>query len=84
MKPSQHIAAGLRRALRRRYGYAALRTLRRALVRARARHELLTFGPRPYDGQSEREAIATAYWRALRRLAKRWPALDLEDDRARL
>jgi len=83
MRQATYLKLGLRRALARRYGYAALRTIRRALARALARHEALTFGPRSYDGRGELDAIASAYWRALQRLRRRWPGLDLEDERAR-
>ncbi len=82
MRPSLHIRSGLRRALRRRYAYAALRTLRGALRRAIARHEALTIGARPYAGAGELEAIRVAYGRALSRLRQRWPNLDLSDERS--
>jgi hypothetical protein len=82
VRPSLHIRSGLRRALRRRYGFAALRTLRGALRRAIARHEALTLGPRPYVGSGELEAIRVAYVRALARLRRRWPNLDLSDERS--
>jgi hypothetical protein len=84
MQPATYVTAGLRRALRRRYGYAALRTLRRAVARGLARHWLLTYGDRPYAGAGELERLATAYGRALQRLRRRWPDLDLSDDRSRL
>jgi hypothetical protein len=83
LRPSTYLRAGLRRALGRRYGYAALRTIRRALAGALARHERLTFGAAPYEGAGELDAIAVAYWRALLRLRRRWPDLNLEDERAR-
>jgi hypothetical protein len=83
MKPATFVKAGLRRALARRYGYAALRVLRRALVRALARHQAATFGPAPYAGSGVLDDVGAAYWRGLQRLRRRWPDLDLEDDRAR-
>jgi hypothetical protein len=43
----------------------------------------LTFGPRPYDGRGELDAIAASYWRALKRLRAKWPDLDLDDERSR-
>ena len=82
MRPSLHIRSGLRRALRRRYGFAALRTLRGALRRAMKRHEALTLGPRPYAGAGELEAIRGAYGWALAQLRRRWPNLDLGDERS--
>jgi hypothetical protein len=57
--------------------------LRRALVVAVEHHERRTLGAAPYDGATEGEAIYRGYWTALGRLRKRWPALDLEDERAR-
>jgi hypothetical protein len=84
MRPSTHVRAGIKRALRRRYAYAALRTLRQALAKAIARHEALTFGAAPYAGYGELQAIAGAYWAGLLRLRRRWPALDLTDERAKL
>ncbi len=83
MRPSTYLRGGLRRALARRYGYAALRTLRRAVAAALSRHERLTFGAAPYDGAGELDAVAAAYWRALLRLRRRWPDLDLDDERAK-
>ncbi len=82
MRPSTRLRLGLRAALRRRYGYAALRVLRRSLGHAIASHERLTFGAAPYDGATEGEAIFRGYWVALQRLRRRWPALDLEDVRS--
>ncbi len=82
MRPTGHIKAGLRRALRRRYAYSALRTLRLALKRAIARHEALTLGTRPYAGAGELEAVRHAFGAALTRLRKRWPDLDLADERS--
>ncbi len=84
MDPATYVRTGLRRALRRRYGYAALRTLRRSVARGLARHWSLTFGDRPYAGAGELDRIARAYGQALKRLRARWPGLNLEDDRARL
>lgn len=82
MRPALYVRSGLRRALGRRYGYAALRTLRLALRRALAKHWALTYGAAPYAGAGELEAIRLAYWGGLQRLRRRWPALDLADERA--
>ena len=81
MNPLTRVRVALRAALRRRYAYAALRVLRRgvaAAVRELKRREL---GPEPYA--SERDELAAAYWRALGRLTRRYPSIDLEDPRAR-
>lgn len=83
MRPSTRIKFALRAALRRRYGYAALRVLRRAVGRAVADHVERSIGARPYAGSGEPEAIAAWYRRGLRRLLDRWPALDLTDERSR-
>jgi hypothetical protein len=83
VRPSTRLKIGLKTALRRRYGYAALRALRRALVAAVESHKAKELGAAPYDG-SEGEVIYRLYWQALQRLRKRWPDLDLEDDRAKL
>jgi hypothetical protein len=80
MSPIARIRVGARAALRRRYGYAALRVLRRAVRAARAAHEAAQAGDAPYGVR--REQIAEAYAAALKRLRKRWPRLDFGDDRA--
>jgi hypothetical protein len=84
MYPSTYVRTAVKRALRRRYAYAALRTLRKALARALARHWTLTFGERPYAGSGELERVGTAYARALAAVRRRWPGLDLEDPRGRV
>jgi hypothetical protein len=83
MRPAIRVRFALRAALRRRYGYAALRVLRRGLARAAADHFERSIGARPYDGSTEGPALTREYRRALRRLLDRWPDLDLTDDRAR-
>lgn len=82
MKAATRIRLALRAALRRRYGYAALRVLRRALGRALEQHDRLTVGPARYDGQAEFQALYDSYRRALERIRRRWPQLDLGDERA--
>ena len=82
MRPATYLRRGLRRALRRRYAYRALRDLRQAAAAAVARHWALTMGVRPYNGADERERMYALYLRGLRRLQRRWPALDLDDPRA--
>jgi hypothetical protein len=83
VKAATRIKIGLRTALRRRYGYAALRHLRTTLARAIEVHEVRTFVDlRPYDGQAEGEAIRRGYRAAIKALLKRWPNLDLSDPRA--
>ena len=82
MKPSTRIRVGARVALRRRYGYAALRVLRRAVRFAFADHRRRTLdAARAYDGARELVAMRAAYNRAVRRLLGRWPSLSLFDER---
>jgi hypothetical protein len=83
MRPSTRVRFALRAALRRRYGYIALRVLRRGVARAVADHIERSIGPRPYAGTGEYGAIVAAYTRAMRRLRARWPDLDLTDERSR-
>jgi len=78
--PTARIRAGLRAALRRRYSFAALRVLRRAVRAAIACHTEAQFDSRPYS--SRRAEIANAYAAALRRLRRRWPFLNFDDERA--
>ncbi len=82
MRPSTRIKVGLRAALRRRYGFAALRVLRRALRRALADHRARTLGGRRYAGDVEAEAIRAAFRYGVRRLRRRWPSLSFTDERA--
>jgi hypothetical protein len=82
MRPSTRLKVALRAALRRRYGYAALRLLRVALRKALADHQRRQLGDRPYAAGPELEAVHTRYRQAVRRLRKRWPALDYGDSRA--
>lgn len=68
-------------ALRRRYGYAALRVMRRAIRLALREHRERTFNPlRPYS--VDVREIRAAYFAAMRRLRKKWPRLDPADPRA--
>lgn len=83
MRPSTRIRVGARVALRRRYGYAALRVLRRAVRAALQDHRRRALDPlHEYAGGPELAAIRAAYNRAVRRLLDRWPALVLFDPRA--
>ncbi len=82
-RPTTRIKIGLRAALRRRYGYAALRYFRRAIATATGAHLAFSIGWGPYDGTSEWTAMLDAYRAGVRRLRRRWPALDLDDPRAR-
>lgn len=68
--------------MRRRYGYAALRVMRKALRAAWADHKRREVGADPYDGEKEREAILRQWFAARRRLASRWPTLSWSDERA--
>lgn len=80
MKPSTRMRRGIRKAFNRRYGYAALRTLRIAMVRAVEDDLGRCVGDRPYVSEADR--LRVLYWSALTRLRKRWPNVDLEDVRA--
>ncbi len=82
-RPATRIRIGVRAALRRRYGYAALRWFRRAVATAAGAHLASSIGARPYDGEAEWQAIRDAYHAGVLRLRRRWPALDLDDPRAR-
>lgn len=82
MRPSARIRIAARSALRRRYGYAALRHLRRGVSRALEAHRAASIGARAYAGEPEL-AIRTSIAAALRKLLKRWPALNLSDPRSR-
>lgn len=81
MSPLARIKLGLRVALRRRYGYAALRVLRRSAARAIVDDFARSIGPESYVYQGDE--IRSAYWQALQRLRRRWPRLDLDDPRSR-
>ena len=78
--PAARLKLATRAARRRRYGYAALRVLRRGLASAMAAHFERSVGARPYA--TELEAIRTAYARALAELRRRFPTVDLSDPRA--
>lgn len=81
LRPSTRLRLALRAARRRRYGYAALRVLRRGLARAVADHVARSIGAAPYA--SEIEAIRDLYRRGLSELLRRFGRLDLSDERAR-
>ena len=81
MGPVARIKLGTRAALRRKYGYAALRVLRRSLRVAVAAHRAAQVSARSYS--TGRAELADAYSAALKRLRKRWPRLDLSDERAK-
>ena len=81
MRPSVRLRVAFRAAKRRRYGYAALRVLRRGLAAAMAAHLERSIGPASYA--SELEQIRGLYVYALRELRRRFPSLDLGDERAR-
>jgi hypothetical protein len=81
LRPSTYVRFALRAARRRRYGYAALRVLRRGVARAAAAHLEASVGPRPYA--SDGDAIYAAYRRALAELIRRFPSLDVADERSR-
>jgi hypothetical protein len=78
--PSAKLRLALKAARRRRYGYAALRVLRRGLARAVATHIERSIDARPYA--SEMEEIRTLYRRGLAELLRRFDRLDLADERA--
>jgi hypothetical protein len=83
VNPSTRIRFGLRVALRRRKGWAALLQLRRALRSAIAEHVRRTLDPRDhaYAGDVEQLKMRSQYNRAIRRLLARWPRLSLTDER---
>lgn len=80
MGPRARLRIGLRAALRRRFGYAALRVLRRAAVRAFVDDLERSIGDRPYVTVADQ--LRADYWAALNRLRKRWPNLDPSDPRS--
>ena len=78
--PIARIRVATRAALRRRYGYAALRVLRRGIRQALRAHRQRQIGAAPYSTSTEQ--IMAAVYAAMRRLRKRWPKLDPTDPRA--
>lgn len=78
--PRTRIKTALRAALRRRYGYAALRVLRRGARAAFAAHRAAQLGVAPYAGDGRE--LATFYRAALRRLLRVFPSLAFDDERA--
>ena len=70
MKPTARLRVALRAALRRRYAYAALRVLRRGLVRALEDDMRRSVGPDTYA--SELDALGTVFWQGLKRLERRF------------
>lgn len=81
MAPLARVRLSLRVALRRRYGYAALRVLRLGFRAALAEHRARQFDPRAYSTHTRE--ILDECTRALKRLRRRWPALDFTDPRAK-
>lgn len=85
IRPSTRIKLGLRAARRRRYGFAALRVLRRALSSALVDLRGWNLDPsdtRPLNGRAELQAIRALYMRGVRELRRRWPSLSLSDSRS--
>jgi len=82
LNPSTRLTVGLRAALRRRYGYAALRVLRRALGRALADHIERSISREAYSGGDELRQIRQLYKLAIRRLGRKFPDLDFGDPRS--
>lgn len=80
-RPSTRLKLALRAARRRRYGYAALRVLRRGLAAAVRAHLDRSCGAGPYA--SEYDQIWALYRRGLAELLRRFDRLDLADERAR-
>lgn len=80
MNPATIIRRGLRAALRRRYGYAALRTWRIAQRRALTLHRSRQHGAAPYSTKTD--DLTWLCWRALKKIGKRFPRLNLDDPRA--
>lgn len=79
MGPAARMKLGVRVALRRRYGYAALRVLRRYVAWALEDNLRRSIGEARFVSQIDQ--IALIYWRGLQKLRRRWPKLDLEDPR---
>ena len=84
LRPTTRIRLGLRVALRRRYGYAAMRVLHRALRRALQDHRARRVAPVAvgFDSGAEMRELRALYRRALRRLLRRWPNLNTFDQRS--
>jgi hypothetical protein len=77
--PLGRLKVGIRAARRRRYGYAALRVMRRALAAAVTRHIDRSIAAQPYASQYD--TIYAHYARALAGLRRRFPHLDFADPR---
>jgi hypothetical protein len=81
MTPLGLIRSATRAALRRRYGYAALRIVRRGVRRALREHRARQVdAAAPYSISTAR--VVEAHFAAMRRLRKRWPKLNPCDVRA--
>lgn len=79
--PATYLRLATRAARRRRYGYAALRVLRKGLRAAIAAHlERSVDVRRPYA--SELDAIQTLYRRGVAELVRRFGLKILDDERA--
>jgi len=74
------VRLALKAARRRRYGYAALRVLRRGLRAAVASHVARSIGDAPYA--SELSNVRIAYKRGLAELLKRFGRLSFDDPRS--
>lgn len=82
MSPIARIRIAARAALRRRYGYAAMRVLRRGVRKALRDHRARQVAPAPYS--IDTDEITAAYLAAIRRLRRRWPRLNPTDPRSEI
>jgi len=80
VSPLARLKVASRAARRRRYGYAALRVLRRGLAAAVTRHIERSIAGQPYASQYEQ--IYALYAAELRRLRRLFPRLDFADERS--
>lgn len=81
LTPLGVLRVSARAALRRRFGYAGLRVMRRGVRRALALHRSRSLDPvRRYSVSLDQ--VRRAYFAAMRRLRRRWPRLDPTDPRA--
>lgn len=81
LTPLGILKRGTRTALRRRYGYAALRVMRATLQRALHVHRERQLDPsQAYSVQTQE--VREAYFAAMRKLKRRWPHLNFLDQRS--
>jgi hypothetical protein len=81
--PYARLKCGVRVAMRRRKGYAALRRVRLAVRAALALHRQRSEdAARAYNAGAELAKIDAYYKRTIKRVRARWPALSLFDPRA--